>query len=632
MKSKSISKVRVPVGDRRGREPARGHVERDVPRVIDPGRQREADLADDLRPQVQGRVGVPPLVEREVGPGLRGARGASVAHAGRLYPRRPGRMPSVLSDLGRKVADWSSGCAQRGNECPPRGESCERPSWSRRPAWRRRSTLRRSLSVSTARSRRRRPTRPKRRRRSSRTCPGSRRCRPAGCGSPMASFSRTSPRARPWPRRRARSVSGSPPAELVLVEPSPGFTTATSRRGLRPDLVAHRQSELQGRFRLRQRRLRHQPVEPSLPGQLFLRIGPFERLLVLGIGPLRPGRQLRLGVLHGEHAAVHQRPRQHDARGHDPGRGVPPPRRNDPRQHRDRRRAPPAGDRRRHRQSDRGADAADRRRRGPAVSEPRRPFPGWLQPRRRGRLPGGRRNRGRARKPGRSVPLGAVRRPVRRRRAAAVRLLHGGDRRGRSERSRDHPLRGTGHPQVLGADRAHGAVASRLRVLPGVRVHQQRLPGRRRADVQRGVSVAVHARRGSRRCDRLRRARDPARGRQDEQLRKSLDRPQLRLRRRYGRARGSASLRGRSPDRQPRLRLRVAPHGQRHLRREPPAVLPGHGDGAHLRSGRRRCRVSLVQPEDHLPGRLLRAAPDAVGVARVPESFLRRLRPSHAEG
>ena len=41
------------VGDRRRGEPARGDVERHVPGMIEPGRAREPDLADDLRPQLQ---------------------------------------------------------------------------------------------------------------------------------------------------------------------------------------------------------------------------------------------------------------------------------------------------------------------------------------------------------------------------------------------------------------------------------------------------------------------------------------------------------------------------------------------------------------------------------------------------
>ena len=53
------------IGDRRGGEPARGDVEHHVPPVIGHGRQRQADLADDLGPELQRRAGVAPFGERE---------------------------------------------------------------------------------------------------------------------------------------------------------------------------------------------------------------------------------------------------------------------------------------------------------------------------------------------------------------------------------------------------------------------------------------------------------------------------------------------------------------------------------------------------------------------------------------
>ena len=48
------------VRDGRSGEPARGHIQRDIPPVIDQGRERHADLADDLSPHVQRVVGVLP--------------------------------------------------------------------------------------------------------------------------------------------------------------------------------------------------------------------------------------------------------------------------------------------------------------------------------------------------------------------------------------------------------------------------------------------------------------------------------------------------------------------------------------------------------------------------------------------
>ena len=67
-KSKSICETARAVGDRRGGQPARGHVERDVPGMIEPRRQRQADLAGDLRPQMQRRGGVLPRGIGQCGP------------------------------------------------------------------------------------------------------------------------------------------------------------------------------------------------------------------------------------------------------------------------------------------------------------------------------------------------------------------------------------------------------------------------------------------------------------------------------------------------------------------------------------------------------------------------------------
>ena len=53
------------IGDRRGGEPARGDVERDVPPVIGHRRQRQADLADHLGPELQRGAGLAPFGEGE---------------------------------------------------------------------------------------------------------------------------------------------------------------------------------------------------------------------------------------------------------------------------------------------------------------------------------------------------------------------------------------------------------------------------------------------------------------------------------------------------------------------------------------------------------------------------------------
>src|SRR3546814_8235145 len=47
--------------ERRCAEPSGGDVERHVPAVIQPGRQRQPDLADDLCPELQGEGCVPPF-------------------------------------------------------------------------------------------------------------------------------------------------------------------------------------------------------------------------------------------------------------------------------------------------------------------------------------------------------------------------------------------------------------------------------------------------------------------------------------------------------------------------------------------------------------------------------------------
>ncbi len=56
---------------RSGGQPARGHIERDVPGMVQPWRQREADLADHLGPQMQRRAGVAPIRGRQRGPAFR---------------------------------------------------------------------------------------------------------------------------------------------------------------------------------------------------------------------------------------------------------------------------------------------------------------------------------------------------------------------------------------------------------------------------------------------------------------------------------------------------------------------------------------------------------------------------------
>ena len=68
--------------DRRGAKSACGDVEGDLPAVIEPGRQPQADLADDLRPELQGCGCVAPSIIGQIGP-----NGHGIVH-GLLLSRR----------------------------------------------------------------------------------------------------------------------------------------------------------------------------------------------------------------------------------------------------------------------------------------------------------------------------------------------------------------------------------------------------------------------------------------------------------------------------------------------------------------------------------------------------------------
>ena len=66
------------VRDQRGGQASAGHVQRNVPPMVDRRRVREPDLADDLRPKMQRGTGVRPFRERQFGPVCR----SSVASLG----------------------------------------------------------------------------------------------------------------------------------------------------------------------------------------------------------------------------------------------------------------------------------------------------------------------------------------------------------------------------------------------------------------------------------------------------------------------------------------------------------------------------------------------------------------------
>src|SRR5262245_59676013 len=67
---------------------ARVDIERDVPAVIEPWRRREPDLADDLRPEMQGRAGLFPFG---------------------IWQCRPGRIPDWLVHGAPRAAhvEWA---------------------------------------------------------------------------------------------------------------------------------------------------------------------------------------------------------------------------------------------------------------------------------------------------------------------------------------------------------------------------------------------------------------------------------------------------------------------------------------------------------------------------------------------
>src|SRR5690242_1723887 len=86
--------------DRRGRPAARGEVERHMPTMVEPRRQREPHLADDLAAQLQPDRRLAPVAPIERGPG------ASVAH--------PTAVPPTVSPSTNKVG-WPT---PAGTPCP----------------------------------------------------------------------------------------------------------------------------------------------------------------------------------------------------------------------------------------------------------------------------------------------------------------------------------------------------------------------------------------------------------------------------------------------------------------------------------------------------------------------------------
>jgi hypothetical protein len=70
-----------PVRQTRGRQTARRQMQRHPPGMVDWRRQRHGNLAHHLRPHVQRRVGIAPLIERQCRPGLVACRGHRIPPA-----------------------------------------------------------------------------------------------------------------------------------------------------------------------------------------------------------------------------------------------------------------------------------------------------------------------------------------------------------------------------------------------------------------------------------------------------------------------------------------------------------------------------------------------------------------------
>ena len=80
--------------DRRGREAARIHIKRNLPGMVEPGRESQPDFAHDLRPEMKGCTGLFPLPVGQFGPRimLAGDHGFTPAHI-----RAPAHVPESSS-------------------------------------------------------------------------------------------------------------------------------------------------------------------------------------------------------------------------------------------------------------------------------------------------------------------------------------------------------------------------------------------------------------------------------------------------------------------------------------------------------------------------------------------------------
>jgi hypothetical protein len=92
----------VAIWNRRRGQAARGEIQRDVPPVVRPWRQREADLTDHLHPHMKRRVCVGPCIQWQRWP-------LGFGYHGETYGPEPAIRPQVAN------GDAAGGCVTWGN-------------------------------------------------------------------------------------------------------------------------------------------------------------------------------------------------------------------------------------------------------------------------------------------------------------------------------------------------------------------------------------------------------------------------------------------------------------------------------------------------------------------------------------
>ena len=93
-----------PDRDRRRAKSPGGHIERRLPAVIEPGGEREPDLADDLGPEMQGRERLAPRRIGEIGPDCVSA--VHGVHSGPCGAASAIRLVAAASKKTRAGLNW----------------------------------------------------------------------------------------------------------------------------------------------------------------------------------------------------------------------------------------------------------------------------------------------------------------------------------------------------------------------------------------------------------------------------------------------------------------------------------------------------------------------------------------------